>query len=230
MPRVITQADLDAVPDGAELPIEPDTTVPPLAAERAAARNIRLVRGAGGGNSGGDGRDLVRAVTRAVVDRVGAAGPAVVEAVVAEVLGALGAANAHAAATPAHVHASTTPRGASLLPIAGGAPPGFDYCAACVEQERTRARGPRAVLTTTGKNTKGIVARVTSRIADMGGDILDISQTLVGDWFTMIIVVDVSSLGVSFEQFQEGVVGAVRELGCQAMMMHEDVMSSLHRV
>mgnify|MGYP003705497207 CR=1 FL=1 len=46
----------------------------------------------------------------------------------------------------------------------------------------------------------------------------------------MIIVVDVASLEVPFAAFKERVVAAVRELGCDAMMMHEDVMTSLHRV
>jgi ACT domain-containing protein len=163
-------------------------------------------------------RELVRAVTRAVVARVGEAGPQVIEAVVAEVLAAMGGDGRF-----------VTPRGATLLPLAPGATPSMDYCLSCVAQEKARTR-QRAVLTTTGKNTKGIVARVTARIADLGGDILDISQTLVGDWFTMIIVIDVGSLTVSFEQFQSDLNATIRELGCQAMIMHEDVLTSLHRV
>jgi len=168
-----------------------------------------------------DPRDLVRHVTRAVVSRVGAAGPEVIEAVVSEVLAAVGGAPESSSIV--------TPRGATLLPLAPGAAPTFDYCAACVEQEKARQR-QRAVLTTTGKNTKGIVARVTARIADLGGDILDISQTLVGDFFTMIIVIDVGSLAVSYETFQQELKSTIQSMGCQAMMMHEDVLTSLHRV
>jgi ACT domain-containing protein len=217
MSRVITQADVEGVPAGGALTVEPDATVTPLAAEHAAARGVRIVRGEG------DPRDVVRAVTRAVVARMGEAGPQVIEAVVAEVLASMGA-------SPTQSNGSiTTPRGATLLPIAGSAPPGIDYCVACVEQEKSRKR-QRAVLTTTGRNTRGIVARVTARIADLGGDILDISQTLVGEWFTMIIVIDVGALSVSFEKFQEEVRATVGDLGCQAMMMHEDVLTSLHRV
>jgi ACT domain-containing protein len=222
MSRVVTQADVEAVPQGGTLSVEADAAVTPLAVEHAAARGVRILRHDGGG----DARGLVREVTRAVVSRLGEAGPQVIEAVVAEVLAALGP----AAAAPVSAGGTvTTARGATLLPLADGASPGVDYCMACVEQERARQRR-RAVLTTTGKNTKGIVARVTARIADLGGDILDISQTLVGDFFTMIIVIDVGSLSVSFEQFQDEVSRAVREMGCQAMMMHEDVLTSLHRV
>src|SRR5689334_9387877 len=121
-------------------------------------------------------RELVRRVVREVTARLGDAGPQVIEAVVGEVLSSI--------AAPAPV---TTPRGSTLLPMAGKPAPSIDYCAQCIEQERSRARH-RAVMTTTGRNTKGIVARLTARIAELGGDILDISQTLVGDYFTMIIV------------------------------------------
>src|SRR5258706_14293181 len=97
----------------------------------------------------------------------------------------------------------------------------------CLEQERARTR-TRAVLTTTGRNSKGIVARITARIAELGGDILDISQTLVGDYFTMIIVVDVSQLSVPFERFQEDLQAAAADPGCQTTLMHDEGMCSLH--
>ena len=68
-----------------------------------------------------------------------------------------------------------------------------ELCASCLEQERRKV-GRRAVVTTTGKNRKGIVANIARAIADAGGDILDISQTLVADYFTMIIVIDLAGL------------------------------------
>ena len=68
--------------------------------------------------------------------------------------------------------------------------------------EEARRRGPRAVVTTTGKNQRGIVAKIAQAIAEAGGDIVDISQTLVSDYFTMIIVVDTAGLEVSFADFK----------------------------
>ncbi len=212
MGYVVTQADVDAVAPGGTLTVDADATVTPLAAERAAARRVTIERGAVGA------RETVRAVTRAVVDRLGDASPQVIEAVVAETLAALGPQGA-----------VVTPRGATLLPVVGQSLPSIDVCAACIEQEQSRNR-QRAVMTTTGRNQKGIVARLTTRIAELGGDILDISQTLVGDYFTMIIVVDVANLAVPFEQFQEQLAAACRDIGCQMMLMHEDVVNSLHRV
>jgi ACT domain-containing protein len=140
---------------------------------------------------------------------MGDAQPAVLEAVVAEVMAAIGSGEA----------------AASLVEVG----PGIDYCQACLDQERARTRH-RAVLTTTGRNQKGIVARVTARIADLGGDILDISQTLVGDYFTMIVVIDAATLAVPFAGFKAAMESEIHSMGLQAMMMHEDVVNTLHRV
>ena len=205
MPRVVSHTEVAAVADGGTLTVDADTIVTPLAAEEARARGVTIARL----NGGGVAPTLVRQVTRQVVARMGDAQPEVLEAVVAEVMSAIGSGEA----------------AASLVEVA----PGIDYCQACLDQERARTRH-RAVLTTTGRNTKGIVARVTARIADLGGDILDISQTLVGDYFTMIVVVDVATLDVPFADFKAAMESEVQSMGLQAMMMHEDVVSSLHRV
>ena len=93
-----------------------------------------------------------------------------------------------------------------------------------------RARGSRAVVTTTGKNQRGIVAKIAQAIADTGGDIVDISQTLVSDYFTMIIVVDASALTVSFAEFKSRLEKTVSALGAQCLVMHEDVVEALQRV
>ncbi|HXU72531.1 MAG TPA: ACT domain-containing protein [Polyangia bacterium] len=205
MPRVVSHTEVAAVADGGTLTIEADTIVTPLAAEAARARGITIARQ----NGAGVAPTLVRQVARQVVARMGDAQPEVLEAVVAEVMSAIGTGEA----------------ASSLVEIA----PGIDFCQACLDQERARTRH-RAVLTTTGRNQKGIVARVTARIADLGGDILDISQTLVGDYFTMIVVVDVATLAVAFAEFKSAMEAEVQSMGLQAMMMHEDVVNSLHRV
>jgi ACT domain-containing protein len=204
MPRVISHTEVAAAPEGATITVDADTIVTPLASEAARARGVTIARR----NADGQSPSLVRQVARQVVARMGDASPEVLEAVVAEVMTSIGSGEADA-----------------LVEVA----PGIDYCQACLEQERSRARR-RAVLTTTGRNQKGIVARVTAKIAELGGDILDISQTLVGDYFTMIIVVDTASLGVPFAEFKTSLETEVHAMGLQAMMMHEDVVSSLHRV
>jgi ACT domain-containing protein len=91
-------------------------------------------------------------------------------------------------------------------------------------------RGGRAVVTTTGKNQRGIVAKIAQAIADAGGDIVDISQTLVSDYFTMIIIVDTAALTVSFAEFKSRLEHTVGSAGAECLVMHEDVVNALQRV
>ena len=109
-----------------------------------------------------------------------------------------------------------------------GGGPTADVCAACAEAERRR--GQRAVVTTTGKNRRGIVANIAQAIAAAGGDIVDIAQTLAGDFFTMIIVVDISALEVPFADFKSKLVAAVEALGAHCLVMHEEIVNALQRV
>jgi ACT domain-containing protein len=111
---------------------------------------------------------------------------------------------------------------------ASGVEPTAEVCAACAEAERRR--GQRAVVTTTGKNRRGIVANIAQSIAAAGGDILDIAQTLAGDFFTMIIVVDISALEVPFADFKSKLVAAVEALGAHCLVMHEEIVNALQRV
>jgi ACT domain-containing protein len=104
-----------------------------------------------------------------------------------------------------------------------------EVCASCAEEAR-RKSGKRAVVTTTGKNAKGIVARIAQAIADTGGDILDISQTLVSDYFTMIIIVDTRGLEVPFAEFKARLERTVGALGAACLVMHEDVVDALQRI
>ncbi|HLK89110.1 MAG TPA: ACT domain-containing protein [Polyangia bacterium] len=109
-----------------------------------------------------------------------------------------------------------------------GFPGKNDLCASCAED--ARRRGPRAVITTTGKNQRGIVAKIAQAIAEAGGDIVDIAQTLVSDYFTMIIVVDTAGLEVSFAEFKKRLTGAVSALGAECLVMHEEIVNALQRV
>ena len=97
-------------------------------------------------------------------------------------------------------------------------------------QSNGARRGGRAVVTTTGKNQRGIVAKIAQAIADAGGDIVDISQTLVSDYFTMIIIVDTGALSVPFAEFKTRLERTVAGAGAECLVMHEDVVNALQRV
>ena len=183
---------------------------------------------------------VARLVTRAVKERLGDVSSDVLEVVVKEVVGAMaGARGVPAPSTPApptpdcgaaeNTNAFTTGRGSVVARAPSGEASSLEICGSCLEQERARA-GNRAVVTTTGGNRTGVVAAVAGAIAETGGDIQDMSQTLVAGFFTMIMVVDIGSLQVPFEQFQERIAAKAQELGIHAVVMHESVLHALQRV
>ncbi|MFH1131611.1 MAG: ACT domain-containing protein [Pseudomonadota bacterium] len=171
---------------------------------------------------------LVRAVTRAVSQRLGAQDASLVQLVVKEVVEAMGAETVQEGFVPLDNGDGTmTTALGSVVPKPNG--DSFPSCAACVEQERNRNKS-RAVVTATGCNRRGVVAKIASKIADAGGDIEDMSQTIVSGYFTMIMVVEVSGLTVPFSQFKEELQAAGAELEISTVVMHEDVLKSLQRV
>ena len=141
--------------------------------------------------------------------RLGKSDSSVVEKVASEVLAALGSGQAPESAP--------------------GLPPSADYCSAYQESERSRARR-KVVITSTGRNQKGVVAKLTAILAELGGDILDISQTLVGDYFTMLLIVDIAEMKVDFSQLKTALQQSAEAMGIHVMLMHEDLVRSLHRV
>jgi ACT domain-containing protein len=163
-------------------------------------------------------REIVSRVSRQVAQKTGKPRAELVEIVTSEVAAALAAPPPKAASTAG----PTQSKGSQALARA-------ELCASCLEQERRKA-GRRAVVTTTGKNRKGVVAKIAQGIADAGGDILDISQTLVSDYFTMIIIVDVSALEVPFTEFKSRITKTVESLGAECLVMHEEIVTALQRI
>ncbi|MFO0621518.1 MAG: ACT domain-containing protein [Polyangia bacterium] len=207
MARIVTHAEVAQVPDGGELFIEPGAELTPLAKERATARKIRV--SVGSPSVGSDTLQVAARVAEQILVRLGKTDESVVEKVASEVMAALG---------------STT-----VTETAPGLPPSADYCSTYLESERSRARR-KVVITATGRNQKGVVAKLTAILAELGGDILDISQTLVGDYFTMLVIVDIAEMQVDFAQLKTALQQASASMGFHVMLMHEDLVRSLHRV
>ena len=88
----------------------------------------------------------------------------------------------------------------------------------------------KAVITVTGKDNVGIIAKVSSLCSKYEANILDISQTVLQDYFAMMMLVDVSELNVNFGDVSD----AMSKLGSDNNLiintMHEDIFNSMHRI
>lgn len=88
----------------------------------------------------------------------------------------------------------------------------------------------RAVITVIGKDRVGIIAGISSILADCSVNILDINQTTMQDIFTMVMLVDISRLNVSFSQLSDKLDVKGKELGLSVRIQHEDIFNSMHRI
>jgi len=88
----------------------------------------------------------------------------------------------------------------------------------------------KAVISVTGKDGVGIVAKVSARCAECGANIIDISQTVLDGYFAMIMLVEVSDLTMDFGDFVDYMAAAGKESGLQINTMHEDIFNSMHKI
>lgn len=87
-----------------------------------------------------------------------------------------------------------------------------------------------AVVTVVGKDGVGIVAKVANECAKYGANIADISQSVLSDYFAMIMIVDINSLSVEFTEFVDAMKKLGDAMGLSITAMHEDIFNSMHKI
>ena len=88
----------------------------------------------------------------------------------------------------------------------------------------------RAVVTVTGKDKKGIIAKVSAFLSERGANIEDISQTILGEYFAMIMIVDISAIEVELSQLALECAELGKKIGMSIYLQHEDVFNAMHSV
>lgn len=88
----------------------------------------------------------------------------------------------------------------------------------------------KAVISVVGKDAVGIIAKVSAACAACGANILDISQTVLHEYFTMIMIVEIEQLNVPFSQFIDRMEALGRENDLEIHAMHEDIFNAMHKI
>ena len=88
----------------------------------------------------------------------------------------------------------------------------------------------KVVVTVVGKDRLGILAKTCTYLADNGINILDISQTIVRDYFNMMMIVDVSGSGKPFDEIGSDLARLGVELGLRIRCQKEEIFEKMHRV
>ncbi len=88
----------------------------------------------------------------------------------------------------------------------------------------------QAVISVVGKDKVGILKDISTKCADHNVNIIDVSQTVLRDMFTMIMLVDISDVDIKFGDFAAEMEKFGESIGMQIKTMHEDIFNSMHRI
>ena len=88
----------------------------------------------------------------------------------------------------------------------------------------------KAIVTVIGKDQVGIIARVCALLSEQGVNVLDISQTILQEYFTMIMLVDASASRIPFAQLVKLLEEKGREEGLVIHAQREDIFNAMHRI
>ncbi len=88
----------------------------------------------------------------------------------------------------------------------------------------------KAVITVLGKDTVGILAKVSSVCAQEGVNIIEVTQSVMQDLFAMIMLADIKDSKVSLDELTKKLDNACEEMGMKVHVMHEDIFNSMHKI
>jgi len=88
----------------------------------------------------------------------------------------------------------------------------------------------RAIVTVIAQDRVGIIASVCSMLAENGVNILDISQTVLQEYFTMIMLVDAAGCSSPFSELTKSIETRGNELGLSIRIQREDIFEAMHRI
>lgn len=91
-------------------------------------------------------------------------------------------------------------------------------------------RSNRIVVTVVGRDKVGIIAAVANVLAEANINIVDISQTILRDFFTMIMIADMEKSKLTFAEIAERLDLLGNRIGVKIKAQHEEVFDFMHRI
>lgn len=88
----------------------------------------------------------------------------------------------------------------------------------------------KTIITVVGKDTKGIIAKVCTYLADNNVNILDISQTIVQEYFNMMMIVDMQKMEKPFTKVADELAELGKSIGVQVKCQREEIFDMMHRI
>ncbi|HAY96953.1 MAG TPA: ACT domain-containing protein [Ruminococcaceae bacterium] len=88
----------------------------------------------------------------------------------------------------------------------------------------------KTVVSVIGKDTVGIIAKVSAVCAECNANIVDITQSVLQDMFVMVMLTEISGLNCSFSEFSDKMKKIDGSEALDIRVMHEDIFNSMHRI
>ncbi len=86
----------------------------------------------------------------------------------------------------------------------------------------------RAVVTVIGKDMVGILAKVSAGCAESNANVIEVTQSVLDNFFCMIMIIDITEANKQIDQLQKAIQEKVPEM--KVHVMHEDIFNSMHRI
>ncbi len=88
----------------------------------------------------------------------------------------------------------------------------------------------KAIVSVIGHDTVGILAKVSTECANHKANIIDVTQSVIDNMFTMIMSIDITDISSDFTSLKEALEKLGLEIGMKVHVMHEDIFNSMHRI
>ena len=86
----------------------------------------------------------------------------------------------------------------------------------------------KAILTVIGKDRVGIIAGISGELLKLNINILDVNQTIMDKYFTMIMMLDLSEANSNFDVIKNSLVATGEKLGVEVKIQREEIFNSMH--
>lgn len=88
----------------------------------------------------------------------------------------------------------------------------------------------KAIITVIGKDTVGILAKVSDACAQADVNIVEVTQSVLQDMFAMVMLVEIDKANIGFNQLKENLDVIGEATGTKIHVMHEDIFNSMHKI
>ena len=88
----------------------------------------------------------------------------------------------------------------------------------------------KAVITVIGKDSVGILAKVSEACSKADVNIVEVTQSVLQDMFAMVMLVEIDKSNIGFEQLRTNLKAVGESTNTKVHVMHEDIFNSMHKI